>query len=97
MTIFVDIDGTICTQEEDYSDAKPIPENIARVNKLFDEGHKITYWTARGTETGLNWWSVTAKQFIEWGVKYHELHFGKPVYDLFICDKATTIEQLGGI
>ena len=27
------------------------------------------------------------KQFKEWGVKFHELKLGKPVYDLFIDDK----------
>ena len=26
-----DIDGTICTQEIDYSDAKPYPERILRI------------------------------------------------------------------
>jgi hypothetical protein len=30
---------------------------------------------------------VTKAQFKEWGVKYHDLKFGKPAYDLFIDDK----------
>jgi len=48
-TIFVDIDGTICTQHEhpdfadqpvDYSLAEPIPERIKIINELFDKGHQ---------------------------------------------------------
>ena len=30
---------------------------------------------------------VTRKQFENWGVKFHDLKFGKPNYDLFIDDK----------
>lgn len=89
MIIYVDIDDTICTRSEDldYSKAKPMYERIDKINKLFDEGSKIVYWTARGTGSGIDWRAVTEKQFRDWGVKYHELHFGKPIYDLFIDDK----------
>ena len=38
-------------------------------------------------QSGLDWRDVTEKQFSKWGVKYHELKFGKPNYDLFIDDK----------
>lgn len=89
MNIFVDIDETICVSpaNRDYAKAKPIKENIAKVNALYDEGHNITYWTARGTGSGIDWSEVTKSQFAEWGVKYHDLRFGKPIYDLFIDDK----------
>jgi len=89
MLIYIDIDETICSNEEDknYSHAEPIVENIAKANKLYDEGHTIIYWTARGGTTGIDWREVTEKQFKEWGVKYHELKFNKP-YDLIIDDKA---------
>ena len=90
MNIFVDIDQTICTSPKnlDYREAIPIQSNIQRINSLYEEGHTITYWTARGTVSGIDWREVTEKQFSEWGVKYHNLQFGKPSYDLFICDKA---------
>ena len=89
MIIFIDIDETICDSPEsrDYKDASPIEENIEKANKLYDSGHTIVYWTARGTTTGIDWREVTEKQFVEWGVKYHDLRFGKPYYDLFIDDK----------
>ena len=90
MVIYVDIDETICNTPEsrDYSEAKPIKENINKINDLYDEGHEIVYWTARGTLTGKDWTEVTEKQFKEWGVKYHDLKLKKPFYDLFIDDRA---------
>lgn len=54
---------------------------------MYDNGDTIVYWTARGTGSGIDWREVTEKQFEEWGVKYHDLKFGKPIYDLFIDDK----------
>ena len=89
MIIFVDIDETICTSPEsrDYSKAEPIRKNIKKINKMYDNGDTIIYWTARGTGSGIDWREVTEKQFERWGVKYHDLRFGKPIYDLFIDDK----------
>ena len=89
MIYYVDIDETICTSPENrnYSQAEPIIKNIKKINKLYDEGNTITYWTARGTGSGIDWRNVTEKQFDKWGVKYHALKFGKPIYDLFIDDK----------
>jgi hypothetical protein len=88
MIIYVDIDDTIChTQGFEYSSAVPIPEAINKVNRLYDDGDTIVYWTARGTFTGIDWRELTERQLKEWGAKYTELKFGKPVYDLFIDDK----------
>lgn len=90
MIIYVDIDETICVTpgDLDYTKAQPIEKNIKKINKLYDEGNTIIYWTARGSGTGLNWYDVTGAQLDKWGAKYHEYKVGKPVYDLFICDKA---------
>ena len=89
MILYVDIDETICMSpdDRDYAKAKPIKKNIDKINKLYDEGNTITYWTARGTGSGIDWRDVTEKQFDKWGVKYHDLKFGKPIYDLFVDDK----------
>jgi len=102
MVIYVDIDETICNTEEsknnarDYSFSEPIKENIEKINRLYDEGHRIIYWTARGTLTGIDWMDVTKEQFEKWGVKHHEVHMGKPYYDLFICDKAINSDLFFG-
>lgn len=89
MVIYIDIDDTICKNDGsgDYSKSEPIKEAIDKANELYDKGHTIVYWTARGTMTGIDWREVTENQFKEWDVKYHELKFGKPAYDLFIDDK----------
>lgn len=94
MIIYVDVDETICISPEDrnYKNATPFPERIEHVNKLYDEGNTIVYWTARGTGSGIDWREVTENQFSSWGVKYHELKFGKPMYDLFIDDKNINTE-----
>ena len=89
MIVYVDIDETICIspKDRDYNKAVPIEKNIKKINKMYDNGDRIVYWTARGTGSGIDWRSVTENQFLKWGVKYHELHLGKPIYDLFIDDK----------
>ena len=89
MIYYIDIDDTICNcpRSNDYRKAQPIPKAINKANQLFDSGHHIVYWTARGTGSGIDWREVTESQFKEWGVKYHELKFGKPIYDVFIDDK----------
>ena len=95
MIIYVDIDETICVNEDtdsslprDYRKSLPLKKNIQAVNEMYDAGHTIIYWTARGTQTGEDWSAVTIEQFNLWHVKYHEIKFGKPYYDIFICDKS---------
>lgn len=89
MIIYIDIDETICTSpNKDYTKSQPIYENITKANKLFDEGNTIVYWTARGSQSGIDWTELTNSQLLKWGVKFHDLKLGKPSYDLFIDDKA---------
>ena len=91
MNIYVDIDDTICFHQHkdtrSYENAKPYESRIRHVNSLYDNGHKIIYWTARGTVTGIDWRDVTEEQLKRWGCKYHELILKKPAYDIFIDDK----------
>ena len=95
MIIYIDIDETICESpaDRDYTQAVPISANIAKANKLYEEGNTIIYWTARGTTTGIDWHDVTKKQLGEWGAKFHDLKPGKPYYDLFIDDKNMNTED----
>jgi hypothetical protein len=90
MNIFIDIDDTICRTPDngDYSRAEPIPDRVEKVNSLYDEGHVIVFWTARGSGTGIDWADVTQRQLQAWGVRYHQLMFGKPAFDVFIDDKS---------
>ena len=100
MIYYVDIDETICECERnkthDYTRAVPIKENIDKINELYDQGHQVTYWTARGSTTGIDWTDVTERQLKSWGAKYHELRLGKPHYDVYICDKAISAKDFFG-
>ena len=89
MKIYVDIDETICITPEsrDYSKAKPIQTHIDKINALYDEGHNITYWTARGAISGRDYRELTEVQLRDWGAKHHALILKKPAYDVFICDR----------
>ena len=98
MIYIVDIDGTICQEvlgndgKKDYEKAVPIYSRIDQINKLYDDGDTIIYWTARGASSGLNWRDFTKKQLREWKVKYSELWVGtKPHYDVWVDDKAKWI------
>ena len=98
MIIFVDIDETICFYngvKREYENAIPHSENINKINKLYEEGNHIKYWTGRGSVTKINHYDLTKKQLKEWGCKYHDLSVGeKPAYELLICDKTKRIEEI---
>lgn len=93
--IYVDIDETICITSKtprEYKNSKPILENISKINKLYDQGNTIVYWTARGSRQQNNWYDLTLKQLNEWGAKFHELRVDKPYYDLFFDDKTLILD-----
>ncbi len=95
MTYYVDIDNTICrTAGNDYENSVPILNNIAKINKLFDEGHIIIYWTARGKSSGRDWFFFTHEQLTGWGCKFNSLRMDKPSFDVIIDDKTIKIEDL---
>jgi len=93
MIYMVDIDGTICRTPKvglahDYENSTPITHRIDKINKLYDQGNIILYWTARGSGSGIDWTELTTKQLNDWGCKFHEVRLGKPSYDVWIDDKA---------
>lgn len=96
MKYVFDIDGTLTLpdSEKDYTNATPDKEAIAEVNRLYEAGHDITLFTARGASSGKQWHSLTVLQLKEWGVKYHKLiDEGKPSWDVFVDDKAISAYQ----
>ena len=96
MVYVFDIDGTICSlvKNADYENAKPFKHRINKVNKLFDDGHVIKLFTARGSTTKIDWTEKTKSQLKDWSIKYHELIMNKkPDGDLFIDDKAINAED----
>lgn len=91
-TFIIDIDGTICNAAKrpdgsyDYPNAVPIPSTIERINRLYDEGHKIILFTARGNRTFKgdlkkiqDFHGPILKEWVEkHEVKCHEIRTGKP-------------------
>lgn len=97
MVYVFDIDGTIChTNGSSYELSVPIQSRINYVNKLYEQGNKIYFLTARGMgrtdnnqQSAINeLYEVTEEQLNKWGVKYHKLFLGKPAGDFYIDDKA---------
>lgn len=91
-----DIDGVIAGFRKglDYDSAPPNEPMIKIINKLYDMGNEIILHTARGYVTGIDWKELTERQMKDWGVKYHELHFGKPNADYYIDDKSLDMKKL---
>lgn len=55
MKYCIDIDGTICSDTRGvYEFAQPYIDRIEKINKLYEEGNHIVYFTARGGSTGIN-------------------------------------------
>jgi hypothetical protein len=93
-TYIVDIDNTIChTNGNDYYNSQPYIERIQKINKLYNSGHRIIYWTARGGLSGIDWTELTKQQLESWGCHYHEIRMWKPSYDFWIDDKAINSED----
>lgn len=91
MKLAFDIDDTIVqggTFANHYYDATPIPEMVELVNMLHDEGHEIFLFTSRGfghDQLEQEYWLKTVA-----GIKFDHCYLGKPLYDLFVDDKAVS-------
>ena len=75
----IDIDGTVCDdiKNEDshlYSTAKVFPNSREEINKLYDEGNKIVFFTARESKDK----EVTHNWLTQHGFKFHDLIMDKP-------------------
>lgn len=96
MNLCFDIDNTITVwnSNRDYLNFAPDHEMVAIINKLYDEGHEITLYTARGmTSCGpgrilAEVVPALVKNLEKIGLKYHNLLTHKPSYDFIIDDRA---------
>ena len=103
-TYVIDIDGTICTNGDcsscKYEGSTPIKERIEKINQLYDEGHIIKYFTARGMgrynddeKAKEKFYALTKMQLEIWGCKFHDLILGKPSGDIYIDDKGINADD----
>lgn len=75
----IDIDGTITEdvpneEPERMGTCEPFPDALATLNKWYDEGHIITFFTSRTEDHR----EVTEMWLEKHGFKYHGLLMGKP-------------------
>jgi len=75
----IDIDGTITEdvpneEPERMKSVEPFPDALEILNKWYDEGHIITFFTSRTEDTR----EITETWLNKWGFKYHGLLMGKP-------------------
>lgn len=75
----IDIDGTICDdvpneEPERMATAQPYPDALETLNRWYDEGHVIFFFTSRTEEHR----AVTEAWLADQGFKYHGIVFGKP-------------------
>lgn len=91
-----DIDGVITIPQDNinYNLSQPNNETIEIINYLYEHGNEIVIFTARGSKTGIDWKNHTIEQLKRWGVKYHDLKFGKPDADFYIDDKLIDLQSL---
>jgi ribonucleotide monophosphatase NagD (HAD superfamily) len=86
ISIMVDLDGVICSEERvfDRPLATPIPGAKEALAKLKAAGHTIIVYTARGWAE----YNVTKRWLDEHGMTYDALHMGKPIAHVWIDDRA---------
>jgi uncharacterized HAD superfamily protein len=76
----IDIDGTVCEHvsneegPERMRDARPFDDSIRAINRLFDEGHYICFFTARTDDHR----ELTEEWLNRHGISYHQVIFNKP-------------------
>ncbi len=75
----IDIDGTICDdipneEPERMATAKVFPDALEILNKWYDEGHMITFFTSRFEEHR----KITTKWLNDHGFKFHGMVMNKP-------------------
>ena len=75
----IDIDGTICDdipneEPERMATAKVFPNTVETINKWYEQGHQICFFTSRVNEHR----DVTEAWLKKHGYKYHSLLMGKP-------------------
>ena len=93
MIYAVDIDGTLCKEEEkwwEYQKAVPIREAIDKVNALFGQDHQIILYTARFEEDR----KVTEFWLDKHKVRYHKLVMGKLRADIYIDNAAKRMDEI---
>lgn len=86
MQLIIDLDGTICTEEKQFSRAlaRPMPGAVKAMQQLKESGHTLIIYSAR------TWaeYELTVDWLKKHEVVYDQLILGKPQGDYWIDDRA---------
>ncbi|MGD0511394.1 MAG: HAD hydrolase family protein, partial [Candidatus Micrarchaeaceae archaeon] len=84
--VFVDLDGTLCTEEKTFerSLATPLPGAREALQRMRSDGHTIVIWTARGWEQ----YRISKDWLDSHDFPYDQIIMGKPIASVFIDDRA---------
>jgi uncharacterized HAD superfamily protein len=84
--IGIDLDGVLCSEEKTFEKTLAVINPGAREFTLEarEAGHTIVVWTARGWEQ----YRVTLRWLEDNGIEFDQLIMGKPIFDVFIDDRA---------
>ena len=91
MQIIIDIDGTICTEEKQFSRSLAIPLSgaVEAVKALKNKGHTIIFYSARTwAEYEMTYDWLTKNEF-----PFDQLILGKPHGDIWIDDRAIAFDS----
>ena len=88
--ILIELDGTICDERPTFEKclSKPIKKSKKTINKLYQDNFIIIY-TARSW----NEYKMTKQWLKKHKIKHHLLMCGKPVYDIWIDDRAIMFDE----
>lgn len=87
--ITIDIDGTICSVDTDYSKCKLLPGCLEALQRFREKGYKVFLYTGRH----INNFEITVNWLAKNGVIYDHLIFGKPPSKYYIDDRAIRFES----
>ena len=91
MRLIIDLDGTICTEEKQFSRslAKPIEGALTAINKFKRLGYTIIIYSAR------TWaeYEMTVDWLNKNEIIFDQLILGKPLGDYWIDDRAISFKN----
>jgi hypothetical protein len=88
MKIIIDIDGTICTEEnfDNRKNARPFKKAIKNINIFKKKGYKIILYSSRPWSQ----YDLTIKWLKKNKLRFDNLILGKPIGDIWIDDRSMT-------
>jgi uncharacterized HAD superfamily protein len=91
MQIIIDLDGTICTEEKQFSRsmAEPLPGAEKMLASLVAEGNTVIIYSSRGWQE----YEMTVDWLKRHRIPYSQLVMGKPIGDVWIDDRAIRFQD----